>query len=270
MNEGSVFDQTLDLSVVVPAYRQEATIVEDLKRVETAVAALNLSYELVVVADGTLDGTFERAKTFSSDHVSVFGYPGKNRGKGYALRFGAARARGARVVFLDAGMDIDPAGISMLLSHMDWYQADVVVGSKRHPVSQVEYPWLRHLLSYAYQTLVWLLFGLRVRDTQAGLKVFRRSVLEKVMPRLLVKDYAIDIEILAVANHLGFRRIYEAPLKVSHPFGSLTQASMVRTIFKMLKDTLAVFYRLKVRHYYDDDHQRSWIYDPELKMRVNL
>lgn len=258
------------ISVVMPAYKQEKSICEDLRNVKKVLTSLGLNFEIILVADGSLDKTYENALTVADSCIRVFGYSGRNRGKGYALRFGAAKALGARVVFLDAGMDINPSGIAMLLAHMDWYGADAVIGSKRHPVSKVEYPIVRRITSIGYQLLVKFLFGLNVKDTQTGIKIFRRELLEKVMPRLLVKDYAIDIEILAVAYHLGFRRIYEAPINVKHDFASLTQSSMVMAIFRMLKDTLAVFYRLKIRHYYDDSNERKWVYDPDLQMRVNI
>ena len=258
------------ISVVMPAYKQEKTICEDLISVKNNLESLGLNFEIVVVADGAMDSTYDQALMVSDPRMKVFGYPGRNRGKGYALRFGAAKASGDRVVFLDAGMDINPSGIAMLLAHMDWYQADAVIGSKRHPVSRVEYPLVRRITSIGYQLLVKILFGLNVKDTQTGIKIFRRELLEKVMPRLLVKDYAIDIELLAVAYHLGFKRIYEAPVSINHQFASLTQGSMIRVIFRMLKDTLAVFYRLKIKHYYDDGNERKWVFDPELQMAVNV
>lgn len=258
------------ISVVMPAFKQEKTIVADVLNVQKSLQTLGLNFEIIVVADGELDGTFNEVQKIRAGWIKVYGYPGRNRGKGYALRFGAAKALGERVVFLDSGMDIDPAGIAMLLSHMEWYQADAVVGSKRHPVSKVDYPLIRRITSIGYQIIVRLLFGLKIKDTQTGIKVFKRNLLAKVMPRLLVKDYAIDIEILAVAHHLGFKRIYEAPVNVRHEFASLTQSSMLNAIYKMLHDTLAVFYRLKIQHYYDDNHERQWVYDPELQMKVNL
>ncbi len=258
------------VSVIVPAYLKEQTIVEDLSRIKEVLEGLHLDYEIIVVADGTADRTFEKALNLASEKIKVFGYPGKNRGKGYALRFGAAKAQGKVIVFLDSGMEINPAGISMLLEHMRWYKAEVVVGSKRHPVSKVNYPLQRKITSFAYQILVLLLFGLKVKDTQTGLKVFKAEVLEKVLPRLLIKTYAVDIEILAVAHHLGFRRIYEAPVDVSYNFTDLTHAASLRHIWKMLWDTLAVFYRLRLRRYYDDGNQREWVYDPELQMKVNV
>jgi hypothetical protein len=140
----------------------------------------------------------------------------------------------------------------MLLEHFEWYKADIIVGSKRHPASKVEYPWQRKILSFGYQTLVWLLFDLKVKDTQVGMKFYRREVLEKVLPRLLVKAFAFDVEILAVSNYLGYKRIYEAPVEIELDFGgtsTLTSHKFMNTLFLMLKDTMAVFYRLAVMEY---------------------
>ena len=116
-----------------------------------------------------------------------------------------------------------------------------------------------------------LLFGLNVRDTQVGLKLYRRVVLEDVLPRLLVKRFAFDIEILAVAWRLGYKRIYEAPVELEFSAAStITSRSFWTIIYRMLWDTLAVFYRLKIVHYYDDVNKRKWRYDPELNFRVNI
>lgn len=256
--------------MVVPAYRQASSIVEDVSRIETSVEKLfPQDYEIVVVVDGRVDETYERLGQITSPYVKKFVYEA-NRGKGYALRFGVARASGDYIVFLDAGMEINPAGIGMLWEHLRWYQADMVIGSKRHPASKVAYPFLRRLTSFGYQLLVRLLFGLNVRDTQTGLKIFRREVLAKVLPRLLVKRYAIDIEILAVANYLGFKRIFEAPVDVTYHFADLTHASSLKPIWRMFLDTLAVFYRLKILRYYDDARRREWIYDEDLQMKINV
>lgn len=259
----------MKLSVIVPAYRQASTIVNDLKNIEAAVSSTFSDFEIIVVVDGKVDDTLERLSEVTSVRIRKFGYE-INRGKGYALRYGVARSIGDYIAFLDAGMEINPKGVSMLWEHLKWYGADIVIGSKRHPASKVEYPLLRRLTSFGYQVLVRLLFSLKVRDTQTGLKIFRREVLLKVMPRLLVKTYAIDIEILAVANYLGYTKIYEAPVDVTHTFVSLTQKSMLRQIFRMFSDTLAVFYRLKILHYYDDKSQRRWVFDPMLQMQVNV
>lgn len=259
----------MKISVVVPVYKQERTIEEDIAAIGKALAGIAQPSEIVVVVDGSPDKTFEKIRPHSSETVKVFSYE-KNKGKGYALRYGAARSDGEIVVFLDSGMDINPEGISMLFEHMKWYRADIIIGSKRHPASKVDYPFIRKVTSSVYQLLVFFLFGLRVHDTQTGLKMFRREVLEKVLPRLLVKQYAIDVEILAIAFHLGFRRIYEAPVDVKYQFDDLTHASTIGNIWRMIKDTLAVFYRLRIKHYYDDENQRYWRLDSELGMGASL
>lgn len=257
------------LSVIVPAYRQEETIRKDIETVDKVLkeGLKDIDYEIICVVDGKMDKTWEEAKKVKSAKVKVVGYR-HNRGKGYAVRYGMVRSKGELVSFLDAGMDISPKGLMMLMAHMDWYSADVIVGSKRHPVSRVNYPFLRHVLSVGYHLGVKLLFGLPLTDTQSGIKIFRRPVLEKVLPRLLVKKYAMDIEMLAVARHLGFKRIYEAPIEVT--FDRRTSAISWPTAFHMAWDSMAVFYRLKILRYYDDRNKRKWLYDPDLDFRVNV
>lgn len=262
------------ISIIVPAFNQEKTIVRDLSRIKQVLNKLRYDTELICVVDGKTDKTFERASKFTKKYqnVKVIGYD-TNKGKGYAVRFGMAESKGDVVAFIDAGMDLNPNGLSMLLEHFEWYNADIIVGSKRHPVSKVYYPWQRRILSIGYQLIVWLLFGLNVRDTQVGMKFFRRQVLEKVLPRLLVKRFAFDVEMLAVANYLEFNRIFEAPIDVTLRFGgtsTITSQRFLRTVAAMLKDTFAIFYRLKILHYYSDENQRKWRFDPELNFRINI
>lgn len=262
------------ISVIVPAYKQESTIAKDLKNIKSVLDQLRYPSELICVVDGAADNTLKEAKKFAKSHnnVKAIGYE-TNKGKGYAVRFGMAESKGDIIAFIDSGMDLNPNGLSMLLEHFEWYDADIIVGSKRHPASKVNYPWQRKILSLGYQGLVLVLFGLRIRDTQVGMKFFKRSVLEKVLPRLLVKEYAFDVEILSVANYLGFKRIYEAPVEIELRFGigsTLTSKKFLRTIAAMLKDTLAIFYRLRILHYYADRNLRKWRFDPELNFKVNV
>lgn len=239
------------LSLIVPAYRQERTIKEDLENIDKTLKEglpQEFDYEVICVVDGFLDKTFDNAKKVKSKNVKILGYE-NNGGKGYAVRFGMKEAKGDLVSFLDAGMDISPKGIMMLMSHMDWYNADIIVGSKRHPVSRVNYPIIRRILSVGYHLGVKILFNLSLTDTQSGLKIFKREVVDAILPHLLVKTYAMDIEMLAVAKHLGFNRIYEAPIEVK--FDKRSSNVKWTTVFKMFQDTLAVFYRLRILHYYD-------------------
>jgi len=262
------------VSIIIPAYKQEKTITKDILRVHETMKKTRWEFEIIVVDDGSPDYTYSRAKRLKKDNLRVYRYR-ENLGKGFAVRYGMARALGDLIAFLDSGMEINPNNISMILEHMEWYDSDIIVASKRHSASKVNYSLLRKIYSEGYFRLVQLLFGLRIRDTQTGLKVYKREVLEKVMPRLLVKAYAFDIELLAVASHLGFTRIHEAPVEMELKFTPNSKFRKWRPLFlepqilRMLQDTLAVFYRLKLLRYYDDGSKRKWIYNKELDMRVN-
>lgn len=239
------------VSLIIPAYKQEKTIAEDLMKIKGALDQLRYDYEMIVVVDGRVDKTFEKAKKIESSKVRIFGYD-TNHGKGYAIRYAMERAKGNIIGFIDSGMDINPNGLSILLERFEWHDADIVVGSKRHPESKVIYPLERRIISFLSQVLIRILFGLNVRDTQVGMKFFKREVIKDVLPRLLVKKFAFDIEILVVALHLGYRKIFEAPIELHFNFEkSIVSQSLISAILKTLWDTLGIFYRLKILHYYD-------------------
>jgi glycosyltransferase involved in cell wall biosynthesis len=253
------------LSVIVPAYNCK-TIRKDLIFIKKNLDRLNRPYELICIVDGLKskkDPTSLEAKRMRKKEVKVYTYR-ENKGKGYAVRFGMARSRGGIIVFIDAGSDLHAKGIALALEHLKWYNADIIIGSKRHHASKVYYPARRKILSFFVQKATRFFFGLNVSDTQTGLKVFRRKVLVKVLPRLLVKRWAFDLEILAVANHLGFKRIYESPVEITHKFDSNVT---IKAVQNFVTDYLAILYRLYLLRYYDDGYVDKWEGDPNLGFR---
>lgn len=264
------FVKTPFLSLIIPAYRQEKTILKDLVQIKDTMDMLHREYEVIVVVDGMVDNTFREAKKIINKNIKIVGYK-HNYGKGFAVRYGMEIARGKVVAFLDAGMDIHPKEIEKFIKDFDNDSVDILIGSKLHIESKVNYPWQRRIMSVGYRILVKILFDLSVKDTQVGLKFFKKKVLKKVLPRLLVKKYAFDIEMLAVANYLGYKRIYERPVELNfNGSSSITSKSFWWIIFHMLWDTFAVFYRLKILKYYSEGNRRKWKYNPELNLRINL
>lgn len=239
------------LSLIVPAYRQEKTIVENIKKLDQVLATLPYKYEIIVIVDGFLDKTYERINKIKKRNIKVFGHK-ENKGKGYAVKHGVLKAKGDIVGFIDGGMDISPLAIPLLLDQMNFHDADIVLGSKLHPESKVNYPLTRKILSWGYRTLTQLFFGFVVRDTQVGLKFFKRKVVKDVFPRIMVKKFAFDVEVLAVARARGFTKIYEGPVKLDFSgASSITSKNFWKVIFFMLWDTAAILYRLKILRYYD-------------------
>ncbi len=244
------------ISVIVPIYNEESAVENNLKLLEEELQKYFFNWEVIVVSDGSTDRTQEEALKRVSPSLRVFHYP-ENQGKGYAIKYGFSQSSGEFVIFIDGGMELHPKDIKVFLALMDVYSADAVIGSKRHPQSEVYYPWTRRILSRIYQALIKTTLNLNVCDTQVGLKLFRRQMLEKTLPRVLVKKYAFDLELLTVANHLGFNKILEAPVKLDY-YGAKEEKNVWRDLWRvkkmawqMLWDTLAVIYRLRILHYYD-------------------
>ena len=238
--------RTVELSVIVPAYKEGRRIYSNLTRLVGELDKLKVAYEVIVVSDGNTDSTVSEARRFKSPAVKVFHYP-MNVGKGFALSLGVSQSSGALVTFIDADMELDPANIKGFMDLMRDSECDAVIGSKRHPESKVAYPALRRLQSALYQLLVRLLFNLDVRDTQTGLKLFRRQVLQEAVPLLAIKRFAFDLELLVVSRFLGYRKVCEAPITLEYQFESTVNLAAA---WKVLWDTAAIFYRLRIRHYY--------------------
>ena len=241
----------IKLSVIVPAYREGQHIHENLGKLLRELDALGRSYEVIVVSDGNTDQTAREAERVVSSSIKVIEY-NRNMGKGYALRCGVAHSSGELVTFIDADMELDPRYIKGFIAVMESFDCDAVVGSKRHPMSRVHYPLARRFQSLMYQVLIRTLFRVRVRDTQTGLKLFKRQVLEEVVPLLAIKRFAFDLELLVVARQLGYSKIMEAPVSLDYKFESTAK---LNAAWHVLWDTAAIFYRLRIlRHY---AHQRA-------------
>jgi glycosyltransferase involved in cell wall biosynthesis len=247
----------VELSVVVPAYREGKRIFSNLNRLIGELDKLNVAYEVVVVSDGNTDTTVREARRVPSPAIRVFHYP-MNIGKGFALTCGVDQSTGSLVTFIDADMELDPATIGGFIEIMHASGCDAVIGSKRHPESKVAYPKFRRIQSALYQILIRVLFNLDVRDTQTGLKLFRRQVLSEALPLLAIKRFAFDLELLVVARQLGYRKVCEAPIKLDYQFESTVSLG---SAWNVLWDTAAIFYRLRILRYYQ--HRRRQLLEAE-------
>jgi O-antigen/teichoic acid export membrane protein/glycosyltransferase involved in cell wall biosynthesis len=237
----------IHLSLVVPAFNAAAYIQDSIARITTTLDRLERSYEVIVVGDGCTDGTAAAVAAAKHPHVRLIEYAA-NQGKGHAVCYGAAHAEGSLIGWLDADLDVSPAVIIDAVNTLQRGDVDAVIGSKRHPQSQVEYPRIRRVLSGGFQALVRILFRIKVRDTQVGAKVFRGEMLRTVVPLLLIKRYAFDLEVLAVGAEFGFDRIEETAVELDYRFtGTGINLGAVR---RMFLDTLAIAYRIHLRHWY--------------------
>ena len=236
------------LSVVMPCYRLADRAVANIETVRTLLEG-RIRFEIVPVDDGSADGTDKGLRQAAAAHPDAVRpvILKANGGKGVALMEGFRASRGSHILLLDGDLDLDPAFLPGFFGVMRRKRADIVVGSKRHPDSMIDYPWRRRFTSAVYYGIVKALVGLPVTDTQTGMKLFRREALQWAFERMLVKRFAFDLEVLAIAYGHGYR-VSEAPIRMQFgdKIGCLTWAN-IRTV---MTDTLAIFYRLRILRYY--------------------
>jgi hypothetical protein len=170
------------LSIVVPALNEEDAIGSTLERCLAARARIVAEssvadVEVIAVNDGSTDRTEEVARAFPE--VTVLGFD-RNRGYGAAIKSGFARARGDWLAFLDADGTCDPAFFAVLCRVLDERNADLALGSRMGPESEM--PWVRALGNALFASILGVLARARVRDTASGMRVIRRSALPALEP----------------------------------------------------------------------------------------
>lgn len=218
------------LSVVMPAFQLGSVIAANIDRVASVLSAM--SPEIVVVDDGSTDQTLLEARRATSNipGASVLNHQ-VNRGKGQALFTGARAARGDLIVFLDADLDLPPEQLPALLEKLG--DADVLVGAKRDSMAAGRYPLVRRVLSRLFSLATVGLFRLTVTETQTGLKIFRREVLDVVIPQMRIDGYAYDLEMLVRAQRAGYK-LTQSPVELGPGASTSLQGGM---LWQMARDT---------------------------------
>lgn len=239
----------MKLSVILPAFNEEKNVRTVLREVDRTLEKAGIEHELIAVDDGSIDGTWKELKVAASEIEDLkLIRCENNNGKGYALKLGFEASTGDLVAFFDTGGEYPTKSLIQFLKLIEEDGTDAVIGSKRHPKSRVGYPTRRIFWSTVHNLAVRILLRLPVRDTQVGLKIFRRKVLEKVIPLLLVKRYAFDVELLANIHQMGYK-IREAPIALN--FNPESERIRFKDIFRIALDILAIFYRMRILKYYD-------------------
>lgn len=202
------------LTVIIPCFNEEQRLPATLTRLREYLDGRGVAYEFLVVDDGSLDATQEvaRAAVLDAVPIQVLQYGG-NRGKGFAVAFGALRARGRLVLFTDADLSTpieEMAKLELAISR----GADVAIGSRALPESRLEVrqPWWRERTGRLMNRLIRRLSGLPYADTQCGFKLFTRPAARAIFSQLTVERWMFDVEVLILARKLNLT-VEEIPVR---------------------------------------------------------
>jgi dolichol-phosphate mannosyltransferase len=252
-NENTQFSLALQtetkytISIIIPVYNEESKITSLLAHIKDVLNEALLDFELIIINDGSTDKTeqviLEQEKL--DRRIKVLSYI-QNRGKGHAVRLGVLNSIGDVVSFLDGDLDISPSQIKNYIKELEG--CDLVIASKAHPLSVITAPFVRKILSKMFSILVRLAVGINIKDTQSGLKVGDGNALRKIFNVMLVKRYAFDVEMLAIASRLDLK-IKESPINIT-----LDGPFKFREIVNMFLDVLGISYRLRILRSY----QKCW------------
>jgi dolichyl-phosphate beta-glucosyltransferase len=236
---------TVDLSVVIPAYNEERVIATTVARVAPYLEARGGENELLVVDDGSTDGTVQVIRGLLSQHSCLRLVESEgNGGKGRAVKLGVLSSRGRFVLYTDADLVYPIDGAEPFVAELE-RGADVAIGCRSHrdtlfALNPRHFPYIyqRYLVGRIYITIANALLGLGVRDTQAGFKAFRGEAARDIFGRTRCYDFAFDVEVIHIARLLGYR-VTELPVFFLY-LGEQSSVELVRDSIRMARDLLAI------------------------------
>lgn len=233
----------MKLSLVIPTYKKEKDVLEQLERVYNFLSRKNPDFELIFVIDGYVDNTKDILKRYIKENrlkkALVIGYR-ENKGKGYAVRYGMKRAKGDVIGFIDADTDIQIRTLGYALKSMKKNSVMAAIPSKFHKNSNVEMSLGRKILSLGlvFVNRIFLSLPKNVNDVGCGIKLFRKELIKRILPSLKVNRFAIDSEILNEIGKIGYK-VEVIPFFMNKNRSESTSANISQT-FRMLRDILKI------------------------------
>jgi dolichyl-phosphate beta-glucosyltransferase len=245
------------LSIVIPAYNEAGRLGPTLRSYHDYFARRGESFEIIVVDDGSIDGTTELVERAVTELREVrLIRLAQNQGKGFAVRSGVVNARGCMVLLADADGATAAAEIERLEAAID-DGADVAIGSRALKAAgvQVQARMHRRLIGRLFHLAVGLCGVHDIADTQCGFKLFRGPVAQLLFSRMRTSGFAFDVEVLMMARFCG-HRVAEVPVNWTHQLGS--RINLVTDSARMLLELVQIRAR-KARGVYHQPHVTPWL-----------
>jgi dolichyl-phosphate beta-glucosyltransferase len=230
---------SIDLSIIIPAYNEESRLPETLGKIAAYIHASNRDTEVLVVDDGSTDGTLAAAESMRNRLPAMrIVSNGVNRGKGFSVRHGMLEASGRIALFTDADLSAPIEEADKLLAAVD-KNYDVAIGSRamNRTLISARQSRFREFAGIVFNTVVRLCLRLPFVDTQCGFKAFKREPCKIIFEQQRIERFGFDPELLYLARHHGLHST-EIPVRWAHSPG--TKVSMLRDSLQMFADVFII------------------------------
>ncbi|HUI25170.1 MAG TPA: dolichyl-phosphate beta-glucosyltransferase [Candidatus Kryptonia bacterium] len=227
----------MKISVVVPAYNEARRILPSLEQIFPYLDAHHPDYEVLVVDDGSTDETVALVRRHFGQRpqLRLVAYD-KNRGKGFAVRYGAEQATGDLVLFTDADLSTPIQELDKLLPFAE-QGYDLVMGTRAHPEAdiRIRQPFYREYGGKLFNLLIRVLLLREFHDTQCGFKLFRRAVMLPILRRQRIDRFAFDVELVYLAHQAGLK-IADVPVVwMNSPETKMGATGIARAVLDVLR-----------------------------------
>lgn len=227
-----------ELSIVVPSYNEEARLPGTLERIAQYIGSQRQNTEVIVVDDGSTDGTARVAEQFQGRITNLRAIKNDtNRGKGYSVRRGSLEATGEVVLFTDADLSAPIEEAEKLLAALK--NCDVAIGSRamNRKLIEARQSVFREFAGILFNKIVRFILRLPFVDTQCGFKAFRRERCKIIFEQQTIERFGFDPELLYLARHHGLTTV-EVPVRWAH--SPATKVSMIRDSLQMFADVFII------------------------------
>ena len=249
--------ENLKLSIVFPAYNEEARIRPSLRSAARFIHSLDFPAEIIVVDDGSSDGTVDIVQEIQADTDCVRLIQHEtNQGKGIAVRTGFLASEAEFALFCDVDESVPIGELVKVLDTLIEEDGDVAIGTRYHPDSVIvkRQPWQRIVVSRLGNLLIRMILLPGLKDTQCGFKLFRMSRMKAAFERVVTAGFGFDLEILAIARAWQ-RKIIEVPVTWIHGEGSTLRLAPAAK--NVLIDLLRIARRVRRGFYGDGDGTKA-------------